>query len=302
MKHRSVREEVRLFGRNGSLVGIRTFSPDASAKVPVLLIGAGIIHRVGPSRAIVELARALARAGHPCFRFDLSGIGDSERANEARLLDAVRADIDDAITEALQTSGDARGDSGLAVVGFCSGADNAFYVAADDERIRGLILFDPKVSETAGYRRRELLKRLGSAEAWKNVVTGKSLRMRLKHRRMLQEQLDRPQDYFGFLIARGEEADERAVRMAKRGVHRLFILSSGVLWYCNAAEQLREALPNGWDEALDSVEWAMHIDHVFSTRGQVEWLCETSRAWLERLEVTEGQPAAVAAGAPTREP
>src|SRR6185295_20136065 len=65
------------------LVGIVTdppgFVPSRSAGGPLgaILLNAGVIHRVGPSRLYVYLARELAALGCVAARFDHSGIGDS---------------------------------------------------------------------------------------------------------------------------------------------------------------------------------------------------------------------------------
>jgi len=286
MSDLTVREQTFVFGRHRSLLGIRTTAPGVPTRRSVLLLGAGIIHRVGPSRALVELSRSLALAGHECLRFDLSGVGDSARATEPILRDAVIADIRDAVDvllEGRQPPGDA---GGVVLVGFCSGADNAFHVAADDERVHAVVLFDPTVTRTSGFRRREVVRRLRSATAWRNFLSGRAIRLRLQPAFGVPDAGTPPPEYYGLLLAQGAEADERARRMSARGVRRLFVISAGALGYCNSPAQLREALPTGWRDDLDTVEWAMHLDHVLSTRRQVEWLCARTRSWLETLDGT----------------
>jgi hypothetical protein len=70
-------EEAVLIG--GSLVGILSRPPAGvdPAMPGVLLLNAGRIHRVGPNRLYVAIARRLAAMGFAVCRFDLSGIGDS---------------------------------------------------------------------------------------------------------------------------------------------------------------------------------------------------------------------------------
>ncbi|MEJ2540030.1 MAG: alpha/beta hydrolase, partial [Gemmatimonadota bacterium] len=140
--------------------------------MPVILLGAGILHKVGPSRAVVELARRLAEAGHPALRFDLSGIGDSPRApGETSLMGTAVQDIQDAIGLMEERCG---ATDGVALVGFCSGADNGLFVAGDDPRVSHVILFDPTVHRTRGYQRRRRLRRLLSPRSWWNVLSGRS--------------------------------------------------------------------------------------------------------------------------------
>ncbi len=272
-------ERAFAFGRHETMVGILT-APTHATRIPVVILSAGIIHKVGPSRALVSLARALAREGHPTLRFDLSGIGDSPRAPEASLQAAVTADIHDAITEVLKATGTAAS-GGVALIGFCSGADNALFIGADDARVRALVLFDPTVHETAGFRQREALRRLGSARAWWNALSGRSLRLRLQSR----AEAVSPPDYYGLLVQAPAETDRRVTAMSARGIPRLWVLSEGAQRYCNAAVQVRESLPAGWREELDTVAWAPHLDHLLSRRAQVSWFVETVTRWLAATTV-----------------
>jgi dienelactone hydrolase len=271
-------ERAFTFGRHETMAGIITAPAGGATGIPVVILSAGIIHKVGPSRALVSLARGLARQGHPTLRFDLSGIGDSARAPEASLQTAVTADIHDAITELLKATGASTTNGAVALIGFCSGADNALFVGAEDPRVRALVLFDPTVHETAGFRQREALRRLGSARAWWNALSGRSLRLRLQSK----DDGASPPDYYGLLVQAPAETDRRVTVMSSRGIPRLWVLSEGAHRYCNAAAQVRESLPSGWREALDTVEWAPHLDHLLSRRAQVAWFVDAVTRWLAR--------------------
>ena len=74
-------EEVCRFGDRKSLVGIVTLPerPDHGQDLPaIILLNAGLAHRVGPQRLYVKMARHMASQGFAVLRFDFSGIGDSE--------------------------------------------------------------------------------------------------------------------------------------------------------------------------------------------------------------------------------
>ncbi|MCU0623034.1 MAG: alpha/beta hydrolase [Gemmatimonadaceae bacterium] len=260
------------FGDDGHLVGVLAEPAHPTDRPPLVVLGAGLLHRSGPSRAVVALARVLASRGHLVLRFDLSGIGDSPVDGRRPLRDAVLADIRAAVDEV--TAGRAHSDAVL--VGFCSGADNAFAYAADDPRIGGLVLFDPIVHSTAAHHRRVWWRRLTSASAWRTLVTGRWWR-----RPPAAPANDTPPpEYFSMLVAPPDEADQLAARQAARGVRRLHLLSSGVHEYCSAPSQVREAWPSGYRDATDVVVWAPHIDHVLSRPDQIDWLVETVSQWL----------------------
>jgi hypothetical protein len=75
-----VTEEAILFGTQSSLVGVITDPPVArqGRRLPAfLLLNAGLVHRVGPNRLHVKIARMLAAMGYVVCRFDFSGVGDS---------------------------------------------------------------------------------------------------------------------------------------------------------------------------------------------------------------------------------
>lgn len=277
------RERAVLFGRSGGLLGIWCEPRGTPTGIPVIVLGAGILHRIGPSRVAVHLARTLAARGHAVLRFDLSGIGDSARPSESSLEAAVTADIRDAIDLACAREKDGRWADQVALVGFCSGADNALHAGSGDPRVRAAVLFDPTVHRTPGFHRREMLQSLTNGRAWLNVLSGRSLVARIEQWRGRGATLRRPPGYYGLLVAPREETDKRARAFREHGGRLRFVLSAGAQRYCNAAEQVREAMPTAFDPARFDVVWAPHLDHVFGTRSQVDWFVQDSSTWLAQL-------------------
>lgn len=273
---RSIVERTFRFGRHQTLAGILTRSSGDIPRVPVLILGAGIIHKVGPSRISVELARKLAGAGHPVLRFDLSGIGDSPRSPGVSLEAIVKADIDDAITFLLEQI---QGAGGVCLVGFCSGADNGLHMAAVDDRILGVAMFDPTVHETRGFRRRQAIQRLTSLASWRNILSGRSLWPRLGLGRAGEDA--RPPSYYGLLVGNRSDTDRRAAAGVARGVRYLYCLSRGSHAYCNAPEQVRESLPQGFSEEHFTVKWLPHMDHILSREEHRTEFIGLVREWME---------------------
>src|SRR3954447_26582491 len=81
-----VRDEVLRIGPEQQLAGIFSH-PEASAvpaaRPAVVLLNAGVLHRVGPHRLHVQLARRLAALGFASLRLDLGGIGDCVSSSNA---------------------------------------------------------------------------------------------------------------------------------------------------------------------------------------------------------------------------
>lgn len=154
-------ETVTQFGPGGELLGIVTV-PGGKARggIACLLINAGIIHRVGPHRMNVKLARALAEIGVLSMRMDLSGLGDSAAARTGR-------DFWDQAVIDMQAGMDylerAHGVTKFIVLGICSGAVNGYFLTKQDPRIVGLLMFDGfayPTWKTAVIRRWTRLRRL----------------------------------------------------------------------------------------------------------------------------------------------
>lgn len=141
-----MRERVVKFGPQGILLGIETL-PDGLASDSVLpaviLLNAGVVHRVGPHRMTVNLARRLAGAGFPALRYDRSGLGDSVPRSRGTATGAAIADAQAAMDFLDKGSRLGR----FVLGGLCSGADNSVRVALVDKRVVGIILLDP-----FGYR------------------------------------------------------------------------------------------------------------------------------------------------------
>lgn len=135
-------EEAEVFGRGHRLVGLssRPADGDPRAYPAVLLTNAGLIHRIGPRRLYVALARRLAAEGRLVLRFDLSGIGDSESRRDG--LPVVQGVVQDTV-EAMDHLTERFGVERFVLIGICSGAKVSFKVASGDERVTGVVLVDP---------------------------------------------------------------------------------------------------------------------------------------------------------------
>ena len=131
-------EMVVTFGEDSHLVGTLT-EPETPNEIGFLLLNAGVLHRVGPHRFNVKLARFLSRKGHTVLRFDLSGQGDSLLPRQQRPYHQ------QAVVDILAAMDDVSARTGVrrfVIAGICSGANNGLNAALQDERVAGLVMID----------------------------------------------------------------------------------------------------------------------------------------------------------------
>ncbi len=171
-----------MFGPQQRLMGMLC-QPAYSASKPriaCLLMNAGVVHRVGPHRLNVKLARALIPENVPSLRLDLSGRGDSSPNPNGAGQDV--SDLQEALIFLQTTLGIER----FVVMGICSGAVNAYQLAQADERVVGLLMFDGFVFPTrkTHWLRRWYRWRLMSwAEVGKKLLSKARVCLRLKTHR-----------------------------------------------------------------------------------------------------------------------
>ncbi|BBE71096.1 alpha/beta fold hydrolase [Oharaeibacter diazotrophicus] len=134
------RERAFRFGPDGRLFGVETRPAEGRPRAAVILLNTGRSRHTGWARAAVEQGRMLARAGVAVLRFDVSSVGDSLSLDDREVLYADHVDAD--VTAAI----DVAAAEGVPVVlaGGCSGAFLAFRAAAQDPRVRGVVLVNPQ--------------------------------------------------------------------------------------------------------------------------------------------------------------
>ena len=142
-----MREHALRFGASGSLIGVITDPPEADiadGRPAIILLGAGLVHHVGPHRLYVKLARTLAQQGFVVLRFDFSGIGDSGvRRDNLPLERSAVAETQ----EAMDWLSAARKIDRFVLMAVCSGAGFSFRTACADRRVVGVSLIN-----AAGHR------------------------------------------------------------------------------------------------------------------------------------------------------
>lgn len=287
----SMKERAVQFGTSANLVGVLTEpGPDRAAakdRPAVVLLNAGILHRVGPSRMNVRIARRLAQAGFPCFRFDFSGIGDSApRPDDLPFEESSVREI----REAMDHLEGAAGVERFVLGGLCSGADAAYHGALADPRVAGLLSIDGHVYRTWRFYVHRYLPRLFRLESWLNLVTGKTYvgpwirdLVNRASENGSQDEDERRQDGIFQRPRPPKEDVERGLReLVAREVEMLHVFSGGLEDRYNYASQFRDAFRSVDFEGRVQVEYFGDSNHTFTDLGHLEALVRTVGGWARR--------------------
>lgn len=270
-----MQEQIIQFGPERRLIGITTApgsSAPTSGKPAVLLLNAGLVHRIGPYRMHVALARRLAASGYPVLRFDLSGIGDS--AGYATSLDYRQRTVEE-IRAAMDALQQRHAVSGYIAVGLCSGAMNAHIIATEDERIRGAVLLD-----AYGYPTLRFLCRRYAGTYLKfldpRALAG-LIAKRLQRKRG-QEPGEEGIDYWEFPSRAQAQADLE--KLVARDLRLLYIYTGGIKSYYNYGDQFRDNFKAvDFRDCLD-LDYMEEVDHTFTLLRDRERLFTRIDDWL----------------------
>ena len=282
------RERVVRFGPNQSLVGILTTGKVATGDRPhVVIVNAGIIHRVGPNRLYVDLARAVAALGYSVLRFDLAGLGDSDAAlGGSSLAESAVSDVSAAFEYLAATRNAAQ----FLIFGLCSGANYAALTAFRESRVIGVLLIDPSVARTPRSTMVHVVRRLRNLSTLRELVT---LRHPVFRRGLGRDssaavsvaQAAEGQSGQRANVAAPEMSASAAYRsletLVERGVHMMFVFTGGVNHVYNYYGQLFDLLPGLDFRNLLRLLYIPETDHTVSDvvgrRRLLTAVCE----WLE---------------------
>ncbi len=243
----------------------------------VILLNAGLVHRIGPFRGYVHLARAFAAAGYAVLRFDQGGLGDSELTRHAGVERRV-AELQAATELVVNRTGVER----FVLGGICSGADDAFYLAGLDPRVSGVILLDGPAYRAGSFWWRRVLDKLLSP---REVV--RTLRENRKGRPAAEDYREFPPH---------AHAVAQIERLVARDVRLLFLHTTGNAHYINHRQQFFTSFGRFAKAPQVHLELWRDCDHTFYLRRDRERLQHTLGAWLQREFGASRAPAPLGRG------
>ncbi|MEJ7732665.1 MAG: alpha/beta fold hydrolase [Polyangiaceae bacterium] len=294
-------ERAYTFGAGKALVGVVS-QPEPSrlrAGTPgVILLNAGLVHRVGPYRLHVDLARRLAEHGFLVVRFDQSALGDSE-PRQGRATYEERAVLD--VGEAMDFLADKYKLSRFVPMGICSGAMNSHRAAVADARVCGAVLIDGYSYRTVPSAMRHYAPKLLSPAAIEGTLRRRLTDLRQVMRGTAPRALGSGEPASAARsrapVSATEEqpgADAGAIfeqdwppqatiaaelrQLADRGAEMLFVYTAAEGF--NHADQFAEMFPDPVVQARAEVEYFPKADHTFTLLGDRRALIERIERWM----------------------
>jgi hypothetical protein len=271
------------FGNREHLTGIVTAPPSGTTReVGLVILNAGLVHRVGPNRVGVEVARSAAAAGFVALRFDLSNLGDSRaRADSLPVEASAVADVRLAMDELARTQALDR----FVLFGICSGAENALRASLEDPRIVGAVLVDGYAYRTVRYYIQYYVPRLLRIRAWRRLLTERSPLARWLRRPGSDHEAN------GQLAAQPPKRRfpprarfrQTLASLSERGVELLFVYTGeGMADHYNYEEQFFDAFPEFRGRSVEVVFLAA-TDHLFSRARSRAALATVLGRWVDRF-------------------
>jgi len=283
-----MREFACDFGTKTKLVGIYTQSdekkPSQQNRPALLLINSGLLPNTGPFRLYVRLARQLAESGFDCFRFDLSGIGDSERSTDTMARD--QQQIRD-IRLAMDYVQETFGNDSFVAMGICTGADNAHRAMLADHRVVGAIGVDGYYYKTSRYYLnyffKQLIPRLLKRSNWEQKFSTISASLYNSINSQNDENESPASIQYRWEVPSREKTASDYRSFIERDVSKLCIFTAS--WPYNYLNQHADSFPSIEFGNNVQIRYLENTEHLFPLEEERQQLTQTISKWLfERFD------------------
>ena len=268
-------ERIALLGPEGRGMGIVTLPARPRPDAPALVfMNAGVVHRIGPHRINVKLARALAEDGITSIRIDLSGLGDSPAPPGASNsgAQAIR-DLQAAMDHLRETLGFHR----FMVFGLCSGAVNGYRLALVDDRVVGLVMFD-------GYSyptwKTHVIRRVARFHAlpWSALLRKAVDKLRGRKPPPREQDEGAVDDHLG--IPTRAKFAQTMDELVRRGTALYLVYSGSFIETYNYQAQLRDAFGGAAFLARARYDFMPDVDHTVTTIAAQRKVLAAIRDWV----------------------
>ncbi len=286
-----MKESVQTFGPQKGTVGILS-EPHPETQGPnqpaIILLNAGLVHRTGPFRMYVDLARSLTTKGFTVFRIDLSGLGDSLVRKDNRS-DEERAIVD--VQEAMDLLTEKKNIREFVLLGLCEGADRAHPLGVMDSRVKGIVYLDGYGYKTPGFYIYypwdvvlHFTQRLMLLEKWKNLVR-RCFPWFFQNK--IQENTENPSAPYVRETPEKKQFESDLKSMLDRDARLLFVYTDGNGYY-NHKGQFREAFKSLCSTNKLQVRFFKKTDHLFTNLIHRDELFLSIGDWMQDHFQTTG--------------
>jgi len=290
-----VNERFAMIGDTAPVVAAVTEPGELAEALPTaLLLNAGLVHKVGPGRQTVRLARRLAERGVRSVRFDRSGIGDSEpRSDNLPWLESSVAEAREVMDHLERETGATR----FVLVGLCSGAITGLHAAMEDPRVAGLVLINTRGYEASSDWNQQVMNRGWARDYWKKSLFRptswwRALTGRIQYRRLGTVIARQVRGRFGASEELKTQSDQIAgmiTGLVDRGTELLFVHSAGD----HAKDFFDVILESRMDSLRASGRFESctieRTDHTFTLLGSQERLIDAIDAWYGARDWSGGR-------------
>lgn len=286
----AIQETVLRIPSAPGLVGILT-EPGPSRRpgwAPVvLMLNAGVVHRVGPFRLHVYLARMLAQCGLASFRFDLSGLGDSPpRSGKLSKDQRVQEDLQQ-VMDCLEGHGF---DHGFVLLGLCSGAYHAHQAALVDRRVKGVVFLDGIAFRTVGFYFRHYVFRLLRPRFWRNFLKRRWHATVGRKRDESEQQGKALAEAEFFHVDRARQTIASEIQQMADACQEMLFVYTGGHNDVHGRRQFQEMFGIVPNERIQ-VDYMAESEHTFRLAAHREQLCRRVCNWmLTRLTTSTARP------------
>lgn len=271
-------EKILQYGEENRLTGIITLPKEVDklkGKPGIILLNAGILHKVGPYRLHVEIARALGKKGYPTLRFDLTDLGDSSShiSNRGNLTN--NQYLDD-IGHSIEIVNEKYMVENFVLIGLCSGAAYAHKYMVKDSRVAGGIFLDGYGYRTwkyCLYRSIELLSFQRISKYFERVA-------KILNKKKTVSNDDSRERLHLWTLPPKKRVESDLLHLISRNSKLLYIYSRGAYTYYNYHSQFQDMFKS--PQISQDIDWHFfpHTDHLYINTGDRKQLIQLIEQWI----------------------
>ncbi len=274
-------EKVVLFGEKKNLVGVVSEPSQSQDKPFMIILNSGLVHRPGPFRMNTELSRFLAKHGYGSFRFDLSGVGDSERQAQDSMVYKDRNLSD--IGEAIDFVKEMVKPNKIIIMGLCTGADLAHKAAVKFEAVSGAALLDGYGYPTAKFYVKRYGPILVSPKRIMGLFSRLLTRIFPKKSEADHASSESGTDAYYWVLPDKQDYIADMKSMQSSGKKHFYGYTSGVSEYYNYEDQFFDTFKS-YDFVNDvTLKYYNYSDHTFVLHAQRWKLFDDLLGWLKEF-------------------